>query len=229
MPPNYTPPPHSDPKKDYCPNVTKITNPVDLNVASQTLYLDLFSPRRNFSDFYQVTLPNAPEEPVGFGRNDRSYSAQTDLALKNHNCEEAEGYTDYNEHPKDWQSINEWPVELAIVPVDIIAAGQRQQAIDICIEQRIVYNQQMFIKQWEADGVPPELETAEDAKQGPAPCDPLGEHGPRQDCKFPDNHFRPPCTTQWPGKQNLKALARRKSAFKLAPASLLCRLCRITW
>src|SRR6185312_4242956 len=106
-------------------------------------------------------------EPMGIGdptpagaTTDREiYSPKTSVPLQANvsgSCQmPAIGYTNYSEvdsgtgerYAATWQELDEWPIEGAIVPVDIL--NIRKDAFDACIRQRIDLNLQAFITLWE--------------------------------------------------------------------------------
>jgi hypothetical protein len=132
------------------------------------------------------------QERLDFSGDDRdTYSPDTDITLYNplDNCAETLGYTDYNQHPLDWQHLNEWPVTGALVPVDLL--NTRYDAFQSCIMQRINWNIQAFVKLWEEDGVPPPQQTAADAAE-------YGNGGTVDNPQLnPGGTFWPPCATRF--------------------------------
>ncbi len=136
----------------YCPNVEKITVPAE----------NPFIPRNDI---------------VG---TDRGYSDSTSICIQDPTqCNASKtyfGYTDWNgvgecpgsgDHHKDWKERNEYPVECAIVPVDILSF--RAQAFNSCIMQRINFNLNKFIELWIETGKYPDPAHADGSGFNP-PC-----------------------------------------------------------
>jgi len=153
LPPDYWTPLHPR-AQYYCPNVEKITVPAE----------NPFIPRN-----YIVGM-------------DRDYSAATSVCLKDPtNCDPKPkfywGYTDWNGEGEcelsyggrdiDWRERNEYAVECAIVPVDILSF--RAQPFNACIMQRINFNLNAFIQLWVETGVYPDPAHADGSGFNP-PC-----------------------------------------------------------
>jgi len=139
----------------YCPNVEKITAPAD----------NPYTPREKTYKPVQGDLKGT----------DRHYSDRTSICIPDPllpSCSTTYvGYTDWSTIPSypegglcasvyapegnapSWIAPNEYPVECAIVPVDILTF--RARAFHSCIMQRINFNLNTFVDDWLSWGIYP--------------------------------------------------------------------------